>query len=112
MGFKLAIVLGRMRATTLLAVDGPFKTSLDEGLANSHNRADIDLKGITDLLIGPAGASWGGLGFEQDARMPVGSVGEAAVEMSFLSCSRCSAVSSTRYFYMMCFLGRQICLVF
>jgi len=84
MSFHLAIDLVRMRAARFLAVDSPLKTSLDEGLSNSHNRANIYIKGITNLLIGPAMASFGGIGFEQDTRMQVGGVGEAARRDEFL----------------------------
>ena len=78
MCFHLAIDLAWMWATTFLAQDGPLKTSLDEGLANSHNRTDIYLKGIANLLICPAMPPWRDIRFEQDARMAVSSVGQTA----------------------------------
>lgn len=78
MSFHLAVDLVGMRAATSLAVDGPLKTSLNKGLANAHHGADIDIKGITDLLIRPAMPSRGSIGLQQDARVAVGGVREAA----------------------------------
>lgn len=84
MCFHLAIDLVWIQAGRLLVIDGPIKTSLDKRLANSHNRADIYVKSVTNLLIGPGMASLAGISFKQNPRMTVGVTGRATGGDEFL----------------------------
>jgi hypothetical protein len=67
-GFAVAVQLPLpARPVLLLADQGGREALLDEPLADPLDRGDVDLDGVCDAGVGPAGAAGGGVGLEQDA---------------------------------------------